>query len=140
MIPANYWSSVNTSLAITKEGLDPEFVSKTLGFPEPTSNGAVINSGPNWWAYTYDESFTGGLEEQVHSLTSQIAPRLDRVAILSKTSHAVQVAIAGTVETGSRLFVSPIALGQLASLGVPISFTSLTAQGMPDEDPLSWLD
>ncbi|MFJ5221834.1 hypothetical protein [Streptomyces sp. NPDC088400] len=135
------WDSVNTSLAVTKNSLDAPFVCEVLGFSKlPKGGRGVVNSGSDWWAYTYVDGFTGSLEEQLISLVNEIKPLLDRLDILLKAGYSIQVAIAGSVETGSQLFVSPRALGQLASLGIPISFTTLTASGVQEEDPLGWLD
>jgi hypothetical protein len=134
------WDSVNTSLAVTKDSVDAAFVREVLGFNElPEGCEAVIYSGRNWWAYTYDEGAVGGLEEQVFSLVNKIKSHLDGLDALLKAGYLVQVAIAGSVETGSKLFVSPRVLGQLASLNIPISFTTLTTSGVQEEDPLGWL-
>ncbi|MFE4373917.1 hypothetical protein ACFRMN_37940 [Streptomyces sp. NPDC056835] len=135
------WESVNVSLAITKMDISADFVNNALGFDDDQSaHGARIYSGPHWWAYTYTEESAGDLEAMAISLTQRIRPRLDRVDALLRSGHSAQVAIAGTVETGDQLFISPTALEQLASLALPVSFTSLTLSGTQEEDPLSWLE
>lgn len=135
------WGSLNISLAVTKEAVDALFVREVLGFDElPKGGEVVVNSGLDWWAYTYGEWFSGGLEERVISLVNEIKPRLDRLDILLEAGYSIQVAVAGSVETGSQLFVSPWVLGQLASLNIPISFTTLTTPSAQEEDPLGWLD
>ncbi|UUN27463.1 hypothetical protein [Streptomyces sp. FIT100] len=141
-IEKNSWTSVTTSLAVTREKVDAAFVSQTLGLADSPadSTGAFIAFGSEWWAYTFDERFPGGLEGQAVALVQQISPRMDGLRKLHDAGYAVQVAVSGTVETGNELNVSPNAVGQLARLGLPVSFTTLTASGTHDEDPLSWLD
>ncbi|MFE2747889.1 hypothetical protein ACFXKX_26740 [Streptomyces scopuliridis] len=135
------WESVNVSLAITKVDISADFVTNALGLDDDQpDHGARIYSGPHWWAYTYTEESIGGLEAMAISLAQRIRPRRDKVDTLLQTGHSVQVAIAGTVETGDQLFISTTALEHLASLALPVSFTSLTPSGTHEEDPLSWLE
>ncbi|NUK05790.1 DUF4279 domain-containing protein [Streptomyces lunaelactis] len=142
MNAANPWAGINTSLAVTKVEMDSDFVNETLGFKKLAlvESGPIISSGSNWWAYTFDERVSRDLDEQVASLVSQITPRLDGVKKLQDAGYAVQVAIAGTVDTGDQLCVSPRIIGMLATLGIATSFTTLTTSGTREEDPLSWLD
>ncbi|MFC9649220.1 MULTISPECIES: hypothetical protein [unclassified Streptomyces] len=141
MNAAGSWESVNVSLAITKKDVSVDFVNSTLGLDDDRSDrGARIYSGPHWWAYTYAEESTGDLEAMAISLAHDIRPLRDKVDTLLRTGHSVQVAIAGTVETGDQLLLSPTALEHLASLALPVSFTSLTPSGAQEEDPLSWLE
>ncbi|MFJ2557706.1 MULTISPECIES: hypothetical protein [unclassified Streptomyces] len=133
------WESVNISLIVAKEPLDTQVVCDVLGIESvPSRAGVLTSSGSNWWTYTYGEEFSDDLESKVVALVDQFQPRLAGVGNLLETGHAVQLAIEGSVGTGSQLFLSPWVIGKLASLAVPISVTSLT--DAPEEDPLSWLD
>ncbi|MGP3633559.1 hypothetical protein ACTU45_09345 [Streptomyces sp. 24-1644] len=141
MTSAKHWISVSTSLAITKEAVNPSFIHDTLKIDYSLAgHGCHINSGTNWWAYTYDGSAAPTLDEQISLLVGQVRPRLERLAVLLQAGHHVQVAIAGSVETGSQLFIPPPSIEQLTSLNLPVSFTTLTSTGLPEEDPLGWLD
>ncbi len=135
------WTSLNTSLAVTKQGLDPKFVSEALkgGAQGADLEEAFIHSGVNWWSYTLDESFAESLDSQIGSLVARISPRLTAVKKIRDAGYSVQVAIAGFVEPRQVLPVSSAAVAKLASLGLPVSFTTLKASG-PSEDPLAWLD
>ncbi|MFJ2214935.1 hypothetical protein ACIQVO_22825 [Streptomyces sp. NPDC101062] len=133
------WGSVNVSLAVMKDPIDAPVVCGFLGVDAvPSEPGVLVTSGQNWWAYTYGEDFGDGLESKVVALVDRFKPRLGGVGNLLETGHAVQVAIAGSVSTGSQLFLSPRVIGRLASLAMPISVTSL--MDAQEEDPLGWLD
>ncbi|MFC9427806.1 hypothetical protein [Streptomyces sp. NPDC056987] len=133
------WESVNISLAVMKEPVDAPIVCGFLSIDAvPSERGVLISSGPNWWAYTYGEGFSDDLDSKVVALVDRFKPCLGGVENLRETGHTVQVAIAGTVRTGSQLSLSPRVIGRLASLDIPITVTSLT--DAQEEDPLSWLD
>ncbi|MEU9980529.1 hypothetical protein [Streptomyces sp. NPDC050856] len=135
------WRSVNISLAVTKRDIDAASVSETLGLGgTPSGDGGVVHSGPYWWSYTYEERPGGDHGVLVAALVEQVRARLDRVEALRMAGHAVEVAVAGTVETNAEFRLAPRDIGALASLGLPVSCTSLTIAQEPEEDPLDWLD
>ncbi|MEU0272794.1 hypothetical protein [Streptomyces sp. NPDC006307] len=135
------WNSLTVSLAITKQGLNAASVSEALGVHGgPSEDGPVVHSGPHWWSYTCEERPGDDHNEVVTALVDHVRNRLEKVEALRMTGHFVEVAVAGTVETNAELCLSPRALGALASLALPVSFTSLTSQQDQEEDPLSWLD
>ncbi|MFE3597814.1 hypothetical protein [Streptomyces sp. NPDC059142] len=139
MVVIDTWESVNISLVVMKEPLDAQMVCGVLRVDAASPGaGVFINSGSNWWAYTYSEEFSDGLESKVAALVDQFKPRLGALESLLGTGHVAQVAIAGSVRTGSQLLLSPGVTGRLASLMMPVSVTSLT--DAPEEDPLGWLD
>ncbi|MFI1867598.1 hypothetical protein [Streptomyces jumonjinensis] len=137
-----YWTDVYTSLAITNVNMDIDFVNESLGLSGALSDapGPFITTGPGWWAFTFDEQLAQDLDGQISALVSQVTPCLNGVQRLRQAGYSVQVAIAGTVETNAALYVSPEAANLLATLGLPVSFTTLTALGRPQEDPMAWLD
>ncbi|MFF2526644.1 hypothetical protein [Streptomyces liangshanensis] len=132
---------MNISLAVLKRNISGEAVRETLGLAdEPSKFGAAVYSGPDWWAYTCVEESVGQLEAMVLHLSRLIEPRLGRVEALVHSGHSVEVAVAGTTETGDVLLLSPEALESLAVLKLPVSFTTLSVSGAPEEDPLAFLD
>ncbi|MER7046047.1 hypothetical protein [Streptomyces jumonjinensis] len=137
-----YWTDVYTSLAITNADMDIDFVNDSLGLSGVPSDapGPFVTTGPGWWAFTFDEQLAQDLDGQIAALVSQVAPRLDGVQRLREAGYAIQVAIAGTVESRAALYMTPEAASLLATLGLPVSFTTLTALGRPQEDPMAWLD
>lgn len=136
------WKSLNTSLAITRDKLDASAIDQALGLSRlpGVQSGASVHSGPGWWAFTFDARCSPDLDDQVSALVSQITPHLDQLKDLIDAGHFIQVAIAGTVEVGDQLVLSPQSAGRLATLGLPVSFTTLTQENRPSDDPLSWLD
>ncbi|MEV7870219.1 hypothetical protein AB0P17_29930 [Streptomyces sp. NPDC088124] len=139
MAVVDAWGSVNVSLAVMKKSIDVSAVCDFLGVDVvPSERGVVVTSGPDWWAYTYGENFSDDLESKVIAMVAQFKPRLSGVESLLEAGHAVQVAITGSVRTGSQLILSSWVIGRLASLAIPVSVTTLT--DTQEEDPLSWLD
>jgi hypothetical protein len=138
------WAAVHTSLAVTKKDLDPERVSGVLGLPSPGAPGERpgfdVHAGPHWWSYTCHEPFSADLGEQISALTALLVPLRPAIAELRSTGHGVQIAIAGTPDPGNVLSVPPEGLSLLATLSLPVSFTTLTPDNAPAEDPLAWLD
>lgn len=136
------WTSVNTSLAVTGAELENSSIEHALGFTqaEEIQDGASVHHGPGWWTYTVDERCSGDLSEQVSALVHRVKPHLAELKELTEAGYFIQVAISGTVETNNRLTLSAESAGQLADLGLPVSFTTLMEGNAPSEDPLSWLD
>ncbi|MFI8435113.1 hypothetical protein ACIGJO_15365 [Streptomyces sp. NPDC079020] len=135
------WRGVGVTLMVAKIDIDVDFVESALGANAKTlAETSRIDSSPDSWAWSFGGSVSGTLEQQVFSLVARIRPRLENVRALIREGCSVHVDIAGTVETGSEIPVSPDVLSELASLGVPLTFTCRTESGVAESDPLSWLD
>ncbi|MCX4964222.1 hypothetical protein OHA98_05210 [Streptomyces sp. NBC_00654] len=135
------WRGVSVTLVVARSDIDVDFVASTLGANvKPLAETSRIDSSPDSWAWSFGDSVNGTLEQQVFSLAARIRPRLENVRGLIRDGCSVHVDIAGTVETGSEMLVSPDLLSELASLGVPLTFTCRTETGVAESDPLSWLD
>ncbi|WP_251022812.1 DUF4279 domain-containing protein [Streptomyces sp. ISL-10] len=136
------WTSINTSLAVTGAELESSSIERALGLTQATEiqDGASVHHGPGWWTYTVDERCSGDLSEQVSALVHRVKPHLAELKALTAAGYFIQVAISGTVEPNNRLTLSVQSAGQLADLGLPVSFTTLKEGNVPSEDPLSWLD
>ncbi|WP_328860945.1 hypothetical protein [Streptomyces sp. NBC_00306] len=140
-MPGNQWTSLSTSLAITNTSGDAAIIGETLGVEEAGATHApLVNSGPGWWAYTFNETYSASIDSQIAALVSFITPHLDRLAKLRNDGYYAQVAIAGTVSPGENLHVSTTALQRVAALGLSVSFTTLAPSGTTEDDPLNWLD
>ncbi|MER7515977.1 hypothetical protein [Streptomyces sp. NPDC126499] len=136
------WTSITTSLAVTGPDLDASAVEAALAFARPAAErtaGLSVHHGPGWWALTVDEALSADLDDQVAALAALVEGRPDAVARLTGTGHLVQVAVSGTVDRGGPLTLSPEAATRLAALALPVSFTTLTPDNTPAEDPLDWL-
>ncbi|MCP3820768.1 hypothetical protein NLX86_22525 [Streptomyces sp. A3M-1-3] len=142
MTPSNgTWGTPVTSFVVTGEAIDSKIISEALNLaPSDLREGVGVHHGSTWWAYAYDERFSGNVEDQVGALVARFAPCVESVTELIRAGHEVHVSISGTAETGSRMILSPRALADLATLPVPVTFTTLTVSGVPEEDPLAWLD
>ncbi|PRH77507.1 hypothetical protein C6N75_19910 [Streptomyces solincola] len=143
------WREITVSLAVTKPGLSPSAVEQTLSgirFAD-TGAGGSVHTGPNWWAYSVDPRRPDGLEGSVTALVADVSLALDGLRALVHQGHTVQIAVSGVVEPGpewwlpwTQLTLSPRSAAQLATLDLPVSFTVLTPDNEPAEDPLAWLD
>ncbi|MFB9555334.1 hypothetical protein [Streptomyces roseoviridis] len=136
------WTSITTSLAVTGADLDASAVESVLGFARPAAErttGLSVHHGPGWWALTVDEALSSELEGQVTALAGLVGEHLTGIGALTAAGRLVQVAVSGTVDRGGPLTLSPEAATRLAALGLPVSFTTLTPDNAPSEDPLDWL-
>ncbi|MER5806777.1 hypothetical protein ABT143_01040 [Streptomyces sp. NPDC002033] len=132
---------MSVTLVVKKSGINAQFVTSALALDvAPLGVGSRIDSSPDCWVASFGEGAGGLLEQQVFSLVAQLRTKLEHVGLLLSDGHSVHVDIAGTVETGSRMFVSPDLLSELASLALPLTFTCRREEGAPESDPLSWID
>ncbi|MEU1279775.1 hypothetical protein [Streptomyces sp. NPDC005805] len=136
------WDSVTTSLAVTAADLDADLVRRTLGIaPGADSHeSAVIHAGPGWWSCTFDSGFSDRPDRQIAAMVSLVTPVLDGLRSLTERGYSAQIAIAGVVLSRTRLTLPPESTAQLASLGLPVSVTTLNEDNEPAPDPLDWLD
>ncbi|MGW7485700.1 hypothetical protein [Streptomyces sp. NPDC054786] len=140
--PPMPWESPSSSLVLTKEGISAEQITLALALePRDIGNpGAGIAAGPTWWAFSFDEHFSIDVERQVQALSELFTPRSKALRELVAAGHAARVDITGTVETGCKLRLSATTLARVTALGIPVTFTTLAAPGVEEEDPLAWLD
>ncbi|MCJ0874591.1 hypothetical protein [Streptomyces sp. AP-93] len=135
------WRGVRVALVVGKEGVDAHRVAAAVELvPELLTDGSHVESTADRWTWNVRKGETDTLEVQTFALVTQIHPRLESLLALQRDGYAVHVDIAGTAETGSTMAVPPALLSELASLGTPVTFTCLTEAGVPESDPLSWLD
>ncbi|KJY44670.1 hypothetical protein VR46_19170 [Streptomyces sp. NRRL S-444] len=135
------WRAVRVALVVDKEEVDAHRVSSAVGLvPDVSTYSSQVESATDRWTWSVSEGEEDALELQVLTLVAQIRPRLESLLALQREGYAVHVDIAGTAETGSRLIVRPDVLSELASLGTSLTFTCLTEAGVPESDPLNWLD
>ncbi|MFD9209675.1 hypothetical protein ACFVZM_25805 [Streptomyces sioyaensis] len=136
------WESPSSSLVLTKEGISGERITLALSLESRDTGhpGVGIAAGPTWWAFSYDEHFSTDVERQVQALSELFTPRSEKLRELVAEGHAARVDITGTVETGCKLRLSVTTLARLSALGIPVTFTTLAAPGVEEEDPLAWLD
>ncbi|MEU9303068.1 hypothetical protein [Streptomyces sp. NPDC048269] len=140
MSAAGEWLETRAAVVVTKTDIDRQFVSGVLGL---ALEDPATSQGADCWVWRPElstGSVSAGLEEQIDSLAKQLHPRAESVRRLLETGHHVQVDITGTAATGAVLTLSAGLLREVGSLGLPIGLTCLTAAGVPEEDPLSWLD
>ncbi|MFI8965549.1 hypothetical protein ACIGO8_25950 [Streptomyces sp. NPDC053493] len=136
------WTSITTSLAVTGAGLDATAVERSLAFARAAADrpGVSVHQGPGWWALTVDERCSADPGEQIAAFADLVSPHLDSIGALIGLGCHAQVAVSGTVGTGpAALTVSPESAARLASLALPVSFTTLLPDNTPAEDPLDWL-
>ncbi|MFD4867824.1 hypothetical protein [Streptomyces sp. NPDC058412] len=135
------WRGVRVALVVDKEEVDAHRVAAAVELvPELLTDGSHVESTADRWTWNVSKGERDTLEAQAFALVTQIRPRLESLLALQQDGYAVHVDIAGTAETGSKMFVPPALLSELASLGTPLTFTCLTEAGVPESDPLSWLD
>lgn len=135
------WHGLRTLLVVAKDGIDARNVAEVVGLGlEMLLDGSGGEWGPGTLAWNFSKEPEEELEASVLRLVAHVRSRLGAVHELLRDGHAVHVDVVGMVETGSTMTVAPELLAELASLGVPLTFTALSGVGAPEADPLDWLD
>lgn len=139
------WRSVTTSLAVTADGLDADVVQRALdlGPAEGDPGGPLVHSGTGWWSYTLDSDHPDHPDHadgQIAVMASRVEPLLGGLRRLADRGYHAHIALSGVVLMGTRLALSPESTARLASLRLPVSFTTLNEDNEPTPDPFDWLE
>ncbi|MEV5613636.1 hypothetical protein [Streptomyces sp. NPDC052225] len=131
------WADLRTALVIAKDGMDACAVSRALELPPP-GHGRT-SYGPGQWAHSFTHEDAPRLSDQIDFLALIVLPRIAVLENLRSEGYVVEVAVSGVAATGCQLPLTRAALEQLRAMTLPVSFTVLTPDNRPAEDPLSWL-
>ncbi|MEU1041425.1 hypothetical protein ACFYP4_19805 [Streptomyces sp. NPDC005551] len=137
------WADLSASLVVAGQEVDSASLLGELQLAaseELSSAGGVdVYSGPGWATLTVDERHSKSADEQAAHLVALLGPRKPALDALKAAGKSVKVDVSGVPESGSALRISPDVLAGLAELEIPVTFTTVTASGEDEEDPLAWL-
>ncbi|PWI11217.1 hypothetical protein DIZ27_07455 [Streptomyces sp. NWU339] len=142
-ISTHSWDSPTATLLITGENLTPGEVTRALGISpslsrEPTAD-SRFRPGEGIWAIQVTAGPPQGLEGALDELADLISGVLEGIRELEESGLTVQVDLSGQVDGRTRIPVSPRALSRVATLGLPLSFTTGAVPSERSEDLWDWL-
>ncbi|WP_158674680.1 DUF4279 domain-containing protein [Streptomyces hoynatensis] len=127
------WVVTEAALEVRGSDLDPERISEHLGL-DPTGS---RRPGPDRWDPEADEAGlwllkvsaqATPLAEQLDELLGTVEPRAVGLQELRQEGYDVLLRLFGFVGTGSFFELSPVALGRLTALGVPLRLAVSTSE------------